>query len=137
MEKIHERALRFVFDDYTSEYKDLLSRNGISTLYLKRVRIMAQEVYKAINNQSPKYTKELLKERNTRYSDRRPLDLYVPRVNQQKFGYRSYAFEAPSVWNSLPLDIRKAENFGQFKKLINSWTGPSCRCNFCLSPVNL
>ena len=137
MEKIHERALRFVFDDYTSEYKDLFSRNGISTLYLKRVRIMAQEVYKAINNQSPKYTKELLKERNTRYSDRRPLDLYVPRVNQQKFGYRSYAFEAPSVWNSLPLDIRKAENFGQFKKLINSWTGPSCRCNFCLSPVNL
>jgi hypothetical protein len=97
MEKIHERALRFVFGDYTSEYKDLLSRNGISTLYLKRVRIMAQEVYKAINNQSPKYTKELLGERNTRYSDRRPLDLYVPRVNQHKFGYRSYAFEAPSV----------------------------------------
>ena len=82
MEKIHQRALCFVFDDYTSEYKDFLNRNGISMLYLKRVRIMAQEVYKAINNQRPKYTKELLKERNTRYSGRRPLDFYVPRVKR-------------------------------------------------------
>ena len=92
---------------------------------------MAQEVYKALNNQSPKYTKELLRERNSRYSNRRPLDLYIPRVKQQKFGYKTYTFEAPSVWNSLPLDIRKAENFHQFKQLINAWTGPSCRCNFC------
>jgi len=131
MEKIQERALRFVFNDYTSEYKDMLQRNGESTLYLKRVRIMAQEVYKAINNQSPKYVKELLSERNSRYSNRRPLDLYIPRVNQEKFGYKSYTFEAPSVWNSLDLEIRKAENLNDFKKLINSWTGPSCRCNFC------
>ena len=131
MEKIHERAMRFVFNDHVSEYNHLLRRNGESTLYLKRVRIMAQEVYKAINNQSPKYTKELLRERNSRYSNRRPLDLYIPRVKQQKFGYKSYTFEAPSVWNSLPLDIRKAENFHQFKQLINAWTGPSCRCNFC------
>jgi len=131
MERIQERALRFVFNDYTSEYSDMLEKNGESTLYLKRARIMAQEVYKAINNQSPKYVKELLSERNSRYSNRRPLDLYVPRVNQEKFGYKSYTFEAPSVWNSLDLEIRKAENYNDFKKLINSWTGPSCRCNFC------
>ena len=131
MEKIQERALRFVFNDYRSEYNELLETNGESTLYLKRVQKMAQEVYKAINNQSPKYVKELLSERNSRYSNRRPLDLYIPRVNQQKFGYRSYKFEAPSLWNTLPLEIRKAENFHEFKQLINSWTGPSCRCSFC------
>ena len=131
MEKIQERALRFVFNDYTSEYNHMLKINGESTLYLKRVRIMAQEVYKAIKNQSPKYMKELLTERNSRYSSRRPLDLYVPRVNQDKFGYKSYTFEAPSVWNSLDVEIRQVENFNHFKKLINLWTGPSCRCNFC------
>ena len=134
MEKIQERTLRFVFDDNESDYKSLLQINNESTLYLKRVRIMAQEVYKAINNQSPIYAKELLRSRNTRYSDRRPLDLYIPKVNQQKFGYKSYNFEAPSLWNSLPVEIRKAENFHQFKMLINSWTGPSCRCNFCDAP---
>lgn len=131
MEKLQERALRFIIDDYVSDYNQILEKNGESMLYLKRVRIMAQEVYKAINGLSPNYTKELLSERSSRYSNRRPLDIYVPKVNQTKFGYKSYTFEAPSIWNSLPIEIRKAENLTLFKKLINSWSGPTCRCNFC------
>jgi hypothetical protein len=131
MEKLQERALRFILDDYVSDYDEILEKSGESMLYLKRVRIMAQEVYKAINGLSPKYTKELLSERSSRYSNRRPLDIYVPRVNQTKFGYKSYTFEAPSIWNSLPIEIRKAENVTLFKKLIKSWSGPTCRCNFC------
>ena len=131
MEKVQERALRFIIDDYESDYNEVLKQIGESTLYLKRVRIMAQEVYKAINGLSPNYTKELLSERHSRYPSRRPLDIYIPKVHQTKFGYKSYTFEAPSVWNSLPLEIRKAENIPLFKKLINSWSGPTCRCNFC------
>ena len=136
LERIQERTLRFVFNDYVTEYNQLLELNGESTLYLKRVRIMAQQVYKAINNQSPKYVRDLLSERNNRYSNRRPLNLYIPRVNQRKFGYRSYYFEAPTVWNSLPLEIRKAEYFHEFKQLINSWTGPLCRCSACVYSGN-
>ena len=37
-------------DDYTSEYAELLLNANESTLYLKRVRIIAQEVFKTINN---------------------------------------------------------------------------------------
>ena len=129
MEKIQERALRFIFDDYCTEYKDLLSIHGESTLYLKRVRTMAHEVYKAINGNSPKYSKELLRFRSN--PSRRPLDLYIPRVNQVTFGYRSYTFEAPSLWNSLPLEIRTAETFPLFKSLMKTWTGPNCRCMAC------
>ena len=66
----------------------MLELNEESSLYLKRVR-MAQEVYKAINNQSPKYVRELLSKRNSRYSNRRALDLYVSKVNQRKFGYKA------------------------------------------------
>ena len=129
MERIHERALRFIYNDYTTNYTELLLNNGESALYLKRVRTMAHEIYKAINDISPKYSKEMLSFRSNPM--RRPLDLYVPRVNQITFGYRSYAFEAPSLWNSLPIGIRKAENFKLFKALMKIWTGPSCRCGVC------
>ena len=73
--------------------------------------------------------KELLKTREK--TMRRPLDLYVPRVRQINYGYRSFTFEAPTLWNSLPLEIREAQNFKIFKYLIKAWTGPSCRCNSC------
>ena len=88
MEKIKERALRFIFGDYCTEYKYLLSIHGESTLYLKRVGTMTHEVvYKAIKGISPKYSKELLRFRTN--PSRRPLDLYIERLNQITFGYRS------------------------------------------------
>ena len=131
IENIHERVLRFIHDDYNTEYEELQKFSNTTTLYLKRVRIMAQEVYKAINDQSPKYSQELLRSRHSKYPTRRPLDIYVPSVKQIKFGYRSYSYEAPSVWNSLPNEIRTAENFPTFKKMIKLWNGPKCRCNYC------
>ena len=131
IEKIHERAIRFMTGDYTSDYAELLNSGNESTLYLKRVRIIAQEVFKSINGLNPGYTREILRDRPSRYPSRRPLDLYVPKVDQIKFGYRSYTYEAPTIWNSLPLDIRKVDNFYMFKKLLKSWNGPSCRCTFC------
>ena len=131
IEKIHERALRFIYNDNITEYTNLLEKANTTTQYLKRVRIIAQEVFKAINNIGPKYTKELITDRPSRYPTRRPLDIYVPNVNQVKFGYRSFRFEAPTVWNRLPNEIRTAEHFPEFKKLIKLWSGPICRCNFC------
>ena len=131
MEKVQERAMRFIVNDYTSEYTDILKKANAPTLYLKRVQKIAQEVYKAINNLSPSYTKELINYRHSKYPSRRPLDIYVPRVNQVKFGFRSYNYEASTVWNSLPCEIRQAESFPLFKKLIKLWNGPNCRCNYC------
>ena len=43
MEKIQERALRFVYNDYTSNYNFLLSRAGLSTLHIRRMRSVAIE----------------------------------------------------------------------------------------------
>ena len=118
-------------DNYMSDYAELLLSENESTLYLKRVRIIAQEVFKSLNGLNPGYTREILRDRPSRFPTRRPLDLYIPKVNQIKFGYRSYTYEAPTIWNSLPPNIRKSVNFSVFKKLLKSWNGPACRCNFC------
>ena len=132
IEKIHERALRWVYDDYVSAYSDILKTSNSSTLYLKRVRMIAQETYKVINNQSPSYLSELIRFRNSRYPTRNTdIDIYVPRVNQVKFGNRSFKYEAPVLWNSLPNDFRKVENFSIFKELMKTWNGKTCRCNIC------
>ena len=71
IEKIHETALRFIYSDNISEYLDLLEKANTTTLYLKRVRIIAQDVYKAINNIGPKYAKELIMDRPSKYPTRR------------------------------------------------------------------
>ena len=37
------------------------------------------------------------------------------------------------VWNSLPNDIRKVEDFKEFRRLVNTWSGSLCKCPMCKS----
>ena len=55
MERVQERALRFVLDDHISPYETLLGQAGVSTLTLSRIRYIAAEVYKAQHDMGPPY----------------------------------------------------------------------------------
>ena len=49
MEKIQERALRFICDDFESPLPDLLQQNGVLPLHISRMKLMAGEVFKIVN----------------------------------------------------------------------------------------
>ncbi len=49
MEKIQERALRFVYEDYESIYDILLKKGNHDMLYIGRLRNMATEIFKALH----------------------------------------------------------------------------------------
>ncbi len=50
LEKIQERALRYVLSDFNDTYSNLLQRASKSTLYLSHLRILAIEIFKALND---------------------------------------------------------------------------------------
>ena len=64
-------------------------------------------------------------------SDRYKLNLNSPRRNQVTFGTKSLMFYGPKIWNTLPVNIKTAENFNAFKDLKKEWNGVSCNCNVC------
>ena len=53
IEKIQERALRFVYDDFQSTYKELWERENLPTLRVRRMRNFATETFKIIHDMSP------------------------------------------------------------------------------------
>ena len=53
IEKLQERALRFVFNDFTSSYENMLKKAELTTLTLCRIKTLAVEVYKALHGHSP------------------------------------------------------------------------------------
>ena len=61
MEKIQERALRFIHNDFQSSSEVLLSLTGTVPLHIKRMKSMACEVFKILNDLSPKYIQDLVK----------------------------------------------------------------------------
>ena len=53
IEKLQERDLRFMYDDFTSTYDALLHKSGKSLLYVNQIIRLASEVYKIINHIGP------------------------------------------------------------------------------------
>ena len=48
IEKIQKRCLRIVLDNYGSDYDVLLRKNGKATMEMKRLRILAIEIFKTV-----------------------------------------------------------------------------------------
>ena len=60
LKKIQERALRFIYNDYNSDYDTLLLNSKMPTLKLRRLRTMALEAFKILNHQGPVYLHDML-----------------------------------------------------------------------------
>ena len=59
VEKIQERALRFIYSDYSSSYDSLLIKSQLQSLKVRRMRTIALESFKRLNNLSPAYLNDL------------------------------------------------------------------------------
>jgi hypothetical protein len=59
MEKIQERALRFIYDDYNSSYENLLEKSKLPSLKIRRLKNIAVETFKIIHKNSPSYLHDL------------------------------------------------------------------------------
>ena len=49
MEKIQERALHFVYNNYTINYEELLHLSKLPSIKVRRLRSIALETFKIIN----------------------------------------------------------------------------------------
>ena len=131
IEKIQERALRFIYDDYTSDYDSLLRRSKLPTLKMRRMRTIALETHKILNKQGPLYLHDLVTIKDGNYHFRYRNTAQIPQVRTTTYGSRSFRASAPKLWNSLPQHFRDETNFNHFKSLINAWDGDICSCSAC------
>ena len=81
LEKIQECALRFVYDDFDSKYEGLLYKTNIPFLHIKRLRTMAIDTFRILNNMSPSVLSDLVRVREcSTYNNRYQNILQVPKV---------------------------------------------------------
>ncbi len=131
IEKLQERALRFLYNDHTSSYNDLLSRSSKCTMHVARQRLLCIEIFKTLNHLNPPFMQSIFELRSSIYSSRNPNNLAHFRPNQTTFGSKSLKSIGPQIWNGLPNELKSAENLKSFKVLIKQWDGPNCKCSAC------
>ena len=129
LEKIHERALRFIYD-YVSDYDTLLALSKMPTVKLRKLRTMALEVFKILHRESSLYLHDLICFKNNHYSFRYTRMAEIPQVRTTRFGSSFFRCSAAKTWDFLPQHFREVHNFNHFKSLINAWNGGDCVYSF-------
>ena len=131
LEKLQHRALKFIYNDYNSDYETLLRRANIPSLEVARLRSFAIEIFKIYNDLSPIFISEGFSIPKNQYNLRSGRTLQQRHSNTTKYGLHSFHSFGVKIWNSLPVEMRATTELKTFKNQISTWYGFTCKCSFC------
>ena len=112
--RIHERALRIVYLDYTSSFEELLIKDKSVKIHEKNLQLLVIEIYKVIHGLAPELMNEIfeLKYSNS-YCSKYPFR--TRNVYTEKYGIDTISFLGPKIWNLIPNNIKKSKSLPEFK----------------------
>ena len=108
IEKIQERALRIIYNDYISDYDTLREQMGVTTMVHSRLLCMVLEVFKSIKKKNPVYLQELFSIKDSQYSLRDSSLLVQPIKNTTNYGLRTFTYLGSKLWNNLPATMKSS-----------------------------
>ena len=96
IEKIENiRCLRLTLNDYKSDYKTLLDKNGKQSIKIRRIKKLAIETFKTVNELNPHFMKTIFTSKtNSRAS---PFDLLAKSRNTKKYGSKRLMALGPKI----------------------------------------
>ena len=91
---IHERALRIAYNDFSSNFEQLLLKDNTVTNHTRNLKQLATEIYKTIHHENPSFMEEIFRINESPYGLRRvtftrnkPNTNLVPRVSLLPYLY--------------------------------------------------
>ena len=114
LEKVNERALRFVFNEKQMSYCELVDKTGLPSLVNQRLAKM----HGFQSDHAPRSIKQLFGHRSSHYDLRGNDILKLPKANTTSYGLKSWRFMAPKLCNSIPDSFTTIRSFKVFKNKI-------------------
>ena len=129
--RLHERALRIVYDDDISTFDQLLAMGKSFCIHHQNIQRLLIEIYKALHDISGNSLKELLVKTENTISLRSKSELVIPSVNSILKGKNSIRYFCSVIWNSLPIEIGEDHSISSFVTKIKQWNPITCPCIIC------
>ena len=95
---IHKRALRLVYEDYTSSFDELLLVDNSFCINHRNIQKVAIEMFKIKNNMAPTLISDLFNFQNCK---RTKSSFQRPKINSVHYGVNSLRNFGPIVWDNM------------------------------------
>ncbi len=109
-----------VYNDKDCSYYELLLRAKVPSVLIKWQKILATEVFKALQGISPPYIQNLFRQKDVPYNLSVSKFVIQPNCQSTTHGLSSLIYQDAKLWNSLPEHIKGAETVEQFQSYINT-----------------
>ena len=129
--RVQCRALGAVYNDFGMSFNELCSLGNHDSIHLKNLKCLLVEVFKSLHNESPAILSNIFKQKDTLYNLRRSQLLELPKTSTKTYGLCSFSYRGSITWNSIPDQIKDAENSSIFKNKIKSLNEIVCNCKIC------
>ena len=130
--KIHERALRLVYDDslYLG-FDELLIKDNPVSIHQRNLQLLATEICKVKNGVPTGLTEDIFHFVNKTYDLRNNRILFRKRNTTVYYGTESLSSLAPRVWELIPQSLKDETELSQFKTKIKTWATSQYSCRLC------
>ena len=129
--RMHERALRVVYQNEDLSFQELLNIDNTPTIHQKNLRKLATEMYKVKNNLSPSPVVELFINHTDSYNLRNRRCWEHPNTRTVAYGTETISYRGPKTWELIPRNIKDSSTLAEFKHKIKQWLPDSCECRLC------
>ena len=127
IEKIQTRVLRFLCNDFDSDYKTLLDKSDKCAMEVKRLRTLGIEIFKTLNQLNPAFIEEIY--HRTKWLIHRLNNIQVNVHETVKYGGKILRTLSVLIFG---IHSQSRNNCIKFKEYINQLFGQICKCNFCV-----
>ena len=127
IEKVQERSLKFILNDYDKTYFQLLDISKKPSMEVKRLRILITEIFKTLHDSNPVFMKDIF--HYCQNKSHKKHNLHVHSRNTSRYG-SSLRVLGAHIWNSLLENIKCKDSVYELKNFLKGWYG--CKCYLCL-----
>ena len=133
--RLHERALRIVYDDDVSTFDQLLAMDKYFSIHHQNIQRLFIEIYNALHGISGSSLKQLFVKRENTISFRSKPELAIPSMNSILKGADSLRYFGSLICNLLLIEIRQDHSISSFVKKIKQWKQVTCSCKIYKSYI--
>ena len=129
--KIHERSLRIIYNNYSNSYSELMKIHNEKTVHQCNIQTLMIEVYKFLNGLSPPIMNDVFCLRENTYNLRNFRLFACQNVKTNIYGTETIAYKSSQLWNLIPDQMKNLQSLALFKNSIKRWTCTNCPCRLC------
>ena len=121
-DKLQERALRAVCNDYDYSFNELFEKANRNIIHIKNTHILMTEIYKFLNGLSPPIMSKVSKKKDCPYSLRNPRSLITNCKSTVKYVIDSIVYKSQQICQTFPTDLINSESLSIYKYNIKKLT---------------